>query len=124
MNLNPRDLGIRIANNKFFRPTPGMLLVADNGWTGRVISDDPVYVGCRRALVMGNPQSGDGMPYVQGLQDMKVYPDVTDPATVGCIQALIKTAEAKYNNPDLNAKVQMYDLLDLVKLSEVWEKDS
>lgn len=98
MKIDTRDLGKRCAMNPLFVWEPGMLATNDSGWSGRVISivsDVGPFVACRRSAVLGNPHSGEGVPYVQIIEP-GTYPDLTDPATVGVLRNRINSLGCDY----------------------------
>lgn len=90
--IDTKDLGIALVQHKNWKFLNGMMLCDARfpGWGGRIISSDPsIYVGCRRAAVLGHPASGDGVPFIQIVAPtMEVYPDLSDPATLGCVASL------------------------------------
>jgi len=84
--IDYKDLGKRTAMNPQFTWESGMLATTDSGWEGRVINPGAKpFVACRRSAVLGNPHSGEGIPYVQVIES-DAYPDLRDPATLGVLR--------------------------------------
>lgn len=83
--IDPRtkEFGMMLVESPYWHWLPGMLMIAENGNTSRVIrirkSDGWVYLA-----------SNDWGNTVDWYNPIGSYPDIFDPATLGCIISLLK----------------------------------
>lgn len=83
IDLKTKEFGISLVESSYWRWLPGMLSISDGGVVSRVVrvrkSDGWLYLA-----------SNDWGNTVDWYNPRGSYPDIFDPATLGCVMGLVK----------------------------------
>ena len=88
----PPSLAKRLVNCRHFRWLPGMLIQTVGGPTDRIAGIDSTYIHAWAESQQTENPRGMWIRYRLDRMDKHGVPDLSDPATLGCLLALVREA--------------------------------